>query len=113
MDKDYGELIEYLDEKFQKTAKKEDLKELASKEDLKDLSSKLITLDEFDGFKKEVNERFDKLDKRIDRLVDSIDKLTKSIEIYHHEQTALGAKVDRLEQWINQIAKQTGIELKP
>ncbi len=68
MNKDHSELIEYLDEKFQETAKKKDLKKLASKEDLKDFSSKLLTLEEFDGFKKEVNECFDKLDRRIDRL---------------------------------------------
>lgn len=60
MNKDHSELIEYLDKKFAETAKKKDLK---------DFSSKLIILEEFDGFKKEVNERFDKLDRKIDRLV--------------------------------------------
>lgn len=45
--------------------------------------------------------------------MNSIDRLAKAIEIYHHEQVALTAKVDRLENWVNQIAKQVGMELKP
>jgi len=84
MAQNYSELIEYLDERFGKIDKNlENLKE--TKADKKDVQS----------------------------LMNSIDRLAKAIETYHHEQTALGAKVDRLEQWITQIAKQTGIELKP
>jgi prefoldin subunit 5 len=84
MNKDYSELIEYLDKRFNKIDK--DLKDLKeTKADKKDVRS----------------------------LMNSIDRLAKAIETYHHEQTALGAKVDRLEAWVNQIAKQIGIELKP
>ncbi len=110
MKENHSELIEYLDEKFGRVDKKLDKK--VDKEDLKDLSSKLVTLDEFDGFKKEINERFDGLEKRFDNLIDSVDNLTKAIKDYHQEQVALSAKVDRHEKWITQIAEKMGIELK-
>ncbi|MEA3420564.1 MAG: hypothetical protein U9Q97_02655 [Acidobacteriota bacterium] len=81
MDKNHGELIEYLDEKFARID---------------------IRIDKLEN----------KVDSRFNQLLNSIDKLTKSIEIYHHEQIALDAKVDRLEKWINQVAKKVGIELR-
>jgi len=49
MEKDYKELIEYLDEKFQNTT---------TKEDLNNLSSKLVTLEEFDLLRKETKQEF-------------------------------------------------------
>lgn len=92
MNKDHSELIEYLDEKFSVVDER---------------------FDSIDKKFKETDKRLEEIEKRINQLVNSIDKLTKTMEIYHHEQVALSAKIDRLEIWVNQIAKQTGIELKP
>lgn len=91
MDKDHDELIEYLDEKFGKTNT-----ELADiKVDVRDLKQDMAELKE-----------------SVRSLIDSINGLTKAIGDYHQEQVALSAKVDQHEKWINQIAKQVGIELK-
>lgn len=48
MDKDFSELIEYLDKKFQETAKKKDLEKFATKKDLTNLTLKLVSFEEFD-----------------------------------------------------------------
>ena len=45
-------------------------------------------------------------------LINAIDRLAKSIEVYHHEHVTLWAKVDRMEEWINQIAEKVGIKLE-
>jgi len=92
MNKDYGELIEYLDEKFSVINERFDF---------------------IDKKFKETDKRLEEIEKRINQLVNSIDKLTKAMEIYHHEQVALSAKVDRHEKWIFQMAEKMGIELKP
>lgn len=52
MDKDLKELVEYLDEKFQKTA---------NKEDLLVLSTKSLTIEKFDQFKRGVEQEFNNL----------------------------------------------------
>lgn len=82
MDKDYSELIEYLDKRF--TNIDEDLKDLKeNKADKKDVQD----------------------------LMNSIDRLAKAIEIYHDEQKAISAKIDIHEKWIHQIAEKLGIKL--
>jgi hypothetical protein len=83
MNKDFSELIEYLDEKFAKIdANLEYLKE--NKADKKDVQG----------------------------LMNSIDKLTNSIEIYHQEQVAMKAKMDIHEKWILQLAEKLGLKLE-
>jgi len=49
MNKDFNELIEYLDKKFEETAKKKDLEEL---------TTKLVSFEEFAQFKEEVEQQF-------------------------------------------------------
>lgn len=78
MNKDYGELIEYLDKKFLSVNEKFD--------------KVFITL-ESKANKKEVNEKFERIEKKLALLIDLIDRLTKAIEIYHHEQVALALKL--------------------
>lgn len=105
MNKDYSELIEYLDKKFAETVGQENFVDFRN-----EVNEKFDYIDKrFD----ETDRRLEAIEKRIDQLVNAVDRLAKAIEIYHHEQVALSAKVDRLEQWINQVAKHVGIELKP
>lgn len=90
MDKDYSELIQYLDEKFS------------------------VVNEKFDYIDKrftEIDKRLEAIEKRIDQLVNIIDKLTKSMSIYHDEYIALSAKVDKHEKWFQQLAEKLGIKL--
>lgn len=81
---------------------------LATKKDL----AKSVTLDEFDGFRKEIKEEFTNLREAIQALTVSVDKLAKSVEDLHQEYIAITAKVDRHEKWIQQIAEKLGIKLE-
>ncbi|MBU4284738.1 hypothetical protein KKI21_00660 [Patescibacteria group bacterium] len=80
---------------------------LATKEDL----AGLITLEEFDEFKKEYKNDFSGLQDSIQGLIVSIDKLTQSMSIYHDEYVALTAKVDKHEKWFQQVAEKLGLKL--
>jgi len=101
MGKDNSELIEYLDKRFIKTDERFDK-----------IDDKFIKVgNKLDKIEKGLSEKADKKD--VQNLMNSIDRLAKAIETYHHEQVALSAKVDRLENWVDQIAKKIGMELKP
>jgi len=82
MDKDYSELIQYLDERFTK------------------IDTDLDILKETKANKKDVQD-----------LVNCIDKLTQSISIYYDEYVALTAKVDKHEKWFQQVAEKLGLKL--
>jgi len=91
MNKDYSELIEYLDEKFSKTdAELSDIKE-----DVKDLKQDIGALRE-----------------SVQALTVSVDKLVKAVENLRQEYVAITAKIDRHEKWIQQIAEKVGVDLK-
>lgn len=91
MNKNYSELIEYLDEKFGKTDA-----ELADiKEGVKDLKQDITGLRE-----------------SVQALTVSVDKLVKAVENLRQEYVAITAKIDRHEKWIQQIAEKIGVELK-
>lgn len=109
----------------------------ASKDDLKNLENKIDK--RFDDltqilgkFANDVNDRFDGLESRIikvetkqlehdkefvilnnnyDRLLNTIDGFLARIDNYETEQAARDHKVDRLEKWIEIIAKETGVKL--
>ena len=81
---------------------------LATKEDL----AKLVTLEEFDSFRKEYKDDFSGLQSAIQGLIVAIDKLAKSMEIYHDEYVALTSKVDKHEKWFQQIADKLGLKLE-
>jgi len=83
MDKDYSELIQYLDERFTK------------------IDTGLDILKETKANKKDVQD-----------LVNSIDRLAKSMEIYHDEYIALTSKVDKHEKWFQQVADKLGLKLE-
>ena len=90
----------------------EDIKKLketlATKEDL----AKIVTLEEFDQFRKEVKQEFSELREVIQALTISVDKLAKAVEDMHQEFMAITAKVDRHEKWIKQIAEKLGLKLE-
>ncbi len=93
MNKDFSELVEYLDGKFVKIDKKFDVIEgridqCAKQKDL------------------------DVLIERVDSLTTSIDKLAKLITDYHQEQMAIKAKMDIHEKWIFQLAEKLGLKLQ-
>ncbi len=81
---------------------------LATKEDL----AELVTLREFDSFRKEYKDDFSGLQNAIQGLTIAIDRLAKSMEIYHDEYIALTSKVDKHEKWFQQIADKLGLKLE-
>jgi len=117
MNQDFSELIEYLDEKFQKIDggfKRVDQRfqkiderfeqidqrfqklfdVFATKEDLKEATEKLATKEDFDN------------------LFNSVDAYAKKADTYFQEMVMLAHKVDRHEKWIRQIAEKLGVKLE-
>ena len=64
-----------------------------------------------ESFRKDVDKRFEQVDKRFDDVQTQINGLAKLITEYHQEMIFLTRKVDRMERWIQQIAKKTGVKL--
>ena len=106
MEEKSPELTKYLDEI------RKDVSTVRERMATKDELAKLVTLEEFDQFRTEVKEEFANLREAIQALTISVDKLTKAFEIYHQEQIALAAKVDRHEKWIQRIAEKLRIKLE-
>jgi hypothetical protein len=59
-----------------------------------------------------VGKRFDTVDTEIADLKGAVAELGGQLRDYHQEMIMLTRKVDRMERWIHQIAKQTGVELQ-
>lgn len=100
MEKDFSELIEYLDGKFQKTATKEDLDKISAfvvsnGEDIKEI-------------KQEISE----LKESVQSLVVSIDKLVKAVDGLRTEYAMVKNQVARHEKWLVQMADKLGIKLE-
>jgi len=83
MDKDFSELIEYLDKKFA------------------NMDGKL------DGLQKNKAEKSD-----VHELADAVDAYAKKADIYFQEMVMLSHKVDRHEKWFHQVAEKLGIKLE-
>jgi len=99
MNQDFSELVEYLDQKFEKTA---------TKEDVQNLSMRLINTEE--GLK-ELKEEIVDLRQTVHALIDSIDKLAKAVDDLRIEYSSLAMKSDRHEKWILQLAEKLGLKL--
>ena len=98
MDKDFSELIEYLDKKFEKNST--EVQELRTefimvKEDVKEIKTELIELKE-----------------TVHQLVTAIDRLAKVVDDLRIEYAAVVMKVDRHEKWFQQIATKLNIKLE-
>lgn len=74
--------------------------------------------EQFDKLFKYIEKRFNEVDKNFELVRsdirenrEAIAELAGQIRDYHEEMIMLGRKVDRLERWIHQIAKETGVTL--
>lgn len=105
---DYSELIEYLDKKFQETATKKDLERFATKEDLDRFATKEELYLMRDEFRRDIAD----LNQKFDQAMNSLDRIANLLERQYQEQVALGAKVDRHEIWIKQLAEKLGTKLE-
>jgi len=97
MNKDFGELIEYLDGKFSNV----DEKFVSIDEKFVNIDEKLEDLRE---------NKADKLD--VNNLLNAIDAYAKKADTYFQEMVMLSHKVDRHEKWIQQIADKLGVKLE-
>jgi Skp family chaperone for outer membrane proteins len=90
---------------------------------MSDAVTKQVLRDELDALTvklfKYFDKRFDHMEKRFDNLQDkfhdlqsTVDAYAKQVEIYHQESIARDAHVDRLQRWIEQVAKKTGVKLE-
>lgn len=57
------------------------------------------------------DEEFRKLNKKYDHLLNTIDGFLGRIDKYETELAVRDHKIERLERWIEQIAKTTGVKL--
>lgn len=64
-----------------------------------------------EAFRRDVDKRFDGVDTEIRDLKGAVADLGGQIRDYHQEMIMLARKVDRMEHWIHEIAKQTGVKL--
>lgn len=76
------------------------------------------TDDQFEKLFKYMEKRFDAVDKNFEQVradirenTLAIAELSGQIRDYHMEMIMLARKVDRMERWIHEIAKQTGVKL--
>jgi len=83
MEKDFSELIQYLDKKFNVVDKK------------------LDSLQETKTDKSDFN-----------NLANAVDDYAKKADTYFQEMVALSHKVDRHEKWFHQLAGKLGIKLE-
>jgi uncharacterized coiled-coil DUF342 family protein len=66
---------------------------------------------EVQSVRKDMNHRFDEASKDRDDIKGAVAELAGQIRDYHQEMIMLTRKVDRMERWIHEIAKKTGVEL--
>ena len=90
MDKDYSELVEYLDQKFGKVDQR-----------FIEVNEKLGSLEEKQADKEDIN-----------NLITAIDSYAKKADTYFQEMVMLAHKVDKLDKWIHRIAERVGIKLE-
>ena len=94
MNEDNKELVEYLDQKFNKVDQRFDV-----------LSDIFVTKDEFNDFKEEYKKDFN-------NLLTAVDKYAQKADAFFQELVMLSHKVDRHEKWLLQIAEKLGIKLE-
>ncbi|MDO8435888.1 MAG: hypothetical protein Q7S82_00680 [bacterium] len=96
MKEDFSELIQYLDEKFEKIDERFNklFDVFATREDLEKAVKNLSTKEDFNN------------------LMVSIDAYAKKADTYFQEMVMLAHKVDRHEKWFHQVAEKLGIKLE-
>lgn len=58
-----------------------------------------------------IDQRFDNTNERIDQIIGSVDALAKRQEINDEERLVMGHQLERLNQWVHQLADKIGVEL--
>jgi hypothetical protein len=58
-----------------------------------------------------VHKKLEDHDTRFDDVIGAVAELGGQIKDYHQEMLMLARKVDRMEQWIHEIAEKTGVKL--
>ena len=104
MEKDFSELVEYLDGKFSNIDQKfGKIDQKFDKIDQRffDIGSKIENLQETKADKDDIN-----------NLMDAVDSYAKKADAYFQEMVALTHKVDRHEKWLLQIADKLGLKLE-
>lgn len=118
MDKNFKELVEYLDKKFAKLdsdianlqGRTENIEEQMGKIEgqMGRMATEIVNL----------GERTERIEERmatkieVGKLLDAIDAYLKQGENYRQEMVALFHKIDRHEKWILQIAEKAGLKLE-
>jgi len=90
MEKDFSELVEYLDKKFTSLENR-----------FFSLESKVENLQETKADKSDVN-----------NLMNAVDAYAKKADTYFQEMVMLSHKVDRHERWFQQVASKLDIKLE-
>jgi septation ring formation regulator EzrA len=79
-----------------------------------------MSKDEFTKLFKYMEKRLDKIEsrleqtatkKQVDGLISTVDGLAKQILDLNQEHLMLSHKVDRIEDWVQEIAQKTGVKL--
>lgn len=105
MDKDFSEIIEYLDGKFQEVATKKDLEDFATKKDLENFATK-------EDLERGLEKMKDEIKTDFADLQTSVDAYAKKADTYFQEMVLLSHKVERHEKWFHQVAEKLGIKLE-
>jgi hypothetical protein len=65
----------------------------------------------FGELEAKMDARFDETNGRIDRIIGSVETLAKHQEINDDERLVMGHQLERLDQWVHQLAAKIGVEL--
>ncbi|HET9850726.1 MAG TPA: hypothetical protein VFP35_03865 [Candidatus Saccharimonadales bacterium] len=64
-----------------------------------------------ESFRKDVDEKFDRIDSRLDSLEKLIDKVIKNQELDDEERLVMGHQLDRMDRWVHELADKIGYKL--
>jgi peptidoglycan hydrolase CwlO-like protein len=118
MDKDFSELIEYLDKKFEGI--EQDIKNLQEGQGKLQVAV-LDNSGKIDNLQVKVLDNSGKIDNigekmatktEVNKLLDAVDAYMKQGEDYRQEVVMLGNQVNRHEKWIQKIAEKLDLKLE-
>jgi len=110
MKEDFSELIEYLNQKFERTATKEGVQVLRT-----EIDEKFVRAFEVFATKNDIREltiRMDRVEESLHVLITSVDKLAKAVDDLRIEYSAITMQMNRHEKWIQQLAQKLGVKLE-
>ena len=65
----------------------------------------------FGELEAKMDTRFDETNNRIDKIISSLNTLAKRQEIDEEERLVMGHQLERLDQWVHQLAEKIGVKL--